>query len=58
LCAERLAVIPAGSAVVVRALAAAGDATYAELGADLDRCLQRATSIGVRDRDARPGTVS
>jgi ribonuclease P protein component len=51
LCRDRLAELPPGSELVVRALAAAGRATYQELGADLDRCLQRAL-------DQRAGTVS
>jgi ribonuclease P protein component len=51
---ERLAGLPAGSEVVVRALAPAADASYAELGADLDRCLQRALG----DRVHGQGTVS
>jgi len=51
LCRERLATIPAGCEVVVRALAPAAGASYAELGADLDRCLQR--GLG-----RRPGAVS
>jgi len=38
---DRLDEVPAGTQVVVRALAAAAQASYAELGADLDRCLQR-----------------
>jgi ribonuclease P protein component len=50
LCRDRLGELPAGSEVVVRALEPAGRATYQELGADLDRCLQRVLS--------GPGTVS
>ena len=41
LCRDRLSQFPPGSELVVRALAAAGRATYQELGADLDRCLGR-----------------
>jgi ribonuclease P protein component len=41
LCLKRLAVLPTGSEVVVRALPPAAGATYAELGVALDRCLQR-----------------
>jgi ribonuclease P protein component len=41
LCRERLPLLPPGSELVVRALPAAARASYAELGADLDRCLQR-----------------
>jgi ribonuclease P protein component len=55
LCRERLAVLPPGSELVVRALAPAAGATYQELGADLDRCLQRVLEA---DRDAGPGTVN
>jgi ribonuclease P protein component len=51
LCRDRLDRIPPGSGLVVRALTPAAGATYQELGADLDRCLQR-----VLDRGA--GTVS
>jgi ribonuclease P protein component len=51
LCRERLDKLPAGSELVVRALAAASHASYQELGADLDRCLQRALAAG-------SGTVS
>jgi ribonuclease P protein component len=58
LCRERLDVLPAGSELVVRALPAATDATYQELGADLDRCLERVLSGGRGDRGPRPGTVS
>jgi ribonuclease P protein component len=36
---ERLASLPAGSMLVVRALPAAAEAGYDELGAELDRCL-------------------
>lgn len=41
LVAERLERLPAGSRLVVRALPTAASATYAELGADLDRGLDR-----------------
>jgi ribonuclease P protein component len=41
LCRERLVRLPSGSWLVVRALPAAAGASYQELGADLDRCLQR-----------------
>ena len=51
---ERLDALPAGTQVVVRALPAAADATYVELGAALDRCLERAQ----RDRVRGQGTVS
>ena len=46
LCRERLQLLPAGSELVVRALAPAARATYQELGADLDRCLERALAHG------------
>ena len=51
LCRERLPSLPPGCEVVVRALPPSADASYAELGADLDRCLQRGLLRG-------PGTVS
>lgn len=38
---ERLAVLPSGSVLVVRALPAAGPASYLELAGDLERCLER-----------------
>lgn len=41
LVAERLGTLPAGSALVVRALPPAAAATSAELGADLDAALRR-----------------
>jgi ribonuclease P protein component len=41
LMAERLDRLPAASRVVVRANPAAATATYRQLGADLDRCLDR-----------------
>lgn len=42
LVAQRLTRLPAGSSLVVRALAASADASYAELGADLDKALAAA----------------
>jgi ribonuclease P protein component len=45
---ERLAALPGGSMLVVRALPPAGSASSAELGADLDSALVRA----LRDRGA------
>ncbi|WP_091061880.1 ribonuclease P protein component [Micromonospora humi] len=39
---ERLAELPAGATLVVRALPPAADATYARLGADLDAALSAA----------------
>jgi ribonuclease P protein component len=52
---ERLVDLPRGSEVVVRALPPAAGATYAELGAALDRCLQR--GLGPPSRQGQ-GTVS
>jgi ribonuclease P protein component len=46
LCRERLDRLPAGSDLVVRALAPAAQATYQELAVDLDRCLEGALSHG------------
>jgi ribonuclease P protein component len=39
---ERLATLPAGSALVIRALPGAADRPYAQLGADLDGALAAA----------------
>ncbi|MFI1196837.1 ribonuclease P protein component [Micromonospora sp. NPDC020750] len=48
---ERLAALPAGSILVVRALPAAAEASYARLGADLDGALATArTPRGRRSR--------
>jgi len=47
LCRDRLPLLPSGSALVVRALPGAADAGWAELGRDLDRCLERSLA---RDR--------
>jgi ribonuclease P protein component len=58
LCRERLVRLPAGAEMVVRALAPAADATYQELGADLDRCLERALPEGPCDHVSGRGTVS
>jgi ribonuclease P protein component len=55
LCRDRLGGLPAGSRLVVRALPPAAATPYQELGAELDRCLQRA--LGSR-RASGPGTVS
>ena len=41
---DRLADLPPASTLVVRALAGAGDASYAELREDLARCLGRVTA--------------
>ena len=48
---ERLAVLPVGSQVVVRALAPAATAPYSRLGADLDGAL--ATAVRRADERAR-----
>jgi ribonuclease P protein component len=59
LCRERIDALPPGSQVVLRALAPAADATYAELGAELDRCLQQAQDRSPgRPRRRDQGTVS
>jgi len=56
---DRLADLPSGSRVVVRALAPAAGALYAELGADLDRCLHQALDDRSGDRPVRgQGSVS
>ncbi|WP_081615423.1 ribonuclease P protein component [Nocardioides sp. Iso805N] len=41
---ESLGELPGAAVLVVRANPAAAEATYQELGADLDRCLQRVSS--------------
>jgi ribonuclease P protein component len=51
LCRDRLAQLPPGSELVVRALPASAEASYSELGAELDRCLERVLPT-------RPGAVS
>ncbi len=38
---ERLDTLPGSAVLVVRALPPASEASYAELGSDLDRCLDR-----------------
>jgi ribonuclease P protein component len=45
---DRLAELPPGSLVVVRALPGAGDADYAQLAQDLDAALQRLLGGGAR----------
>ncbi|GHE42410.1 ribonuclease P protein component [Streptomyces longispororuber] len=45
---DRLALVPPGSLVVVRALPGAGDATYAKLADDLDAALRRLLGGGAR----------
>jgi ribonuclease P protein component len=51
---DRIALLAPGSLLVVRALPPAGVASYPELAADLDRCLQRVTGPPVA-RGAEPG---
>ena len=46
---ERLAALPAGTLLVVRALPAAAQASYAQLGADLDGALATARSRRTRE---------
>ncbi len=41
---EHVSSLPGAAVLVVRALPAASDASYAELGADLERCLRRVRS--------------
>lgn len=43
---DRLAALPSGALLVVRALPAAATAASAELGADLDACLSRLVPVG------------
>nr|EIF91066.1 RNase P component [Streptomyces tsukubensis NRRL18488] len=45
---DRLAELPAGSLVVVRALPGAGDADHAQLARDLDAAFQRLLGGGAR----------
>jgi ribonuclease P protein component len=45
---ERVALLPPGSLVVVRALPGAGDADHAQLAQDLDAALQRLLGGGAR----------
>ncbi|MEU7644300.1 ribonuclease P protein component [Streptomyces huasconensis] len=45
---DRLAAVPPGSLVVVRALPGAGDADHAQLARDLDAALQRLLGGGAR----------
>jgi ribonuclease P protein component len=48
---ERIDSLPRCSTLVVRALPPAADATYAALGADMDRALSRSTRVGTRSRN-------
>ena len=54
---DRLAALPAGSIVVVRALPGAADCTSSELGAEIDRCLLKAARRAPRV-EARAGATS
>ena len=54
LCRDRLPSLPAGCELVIRALPSAAHASYQELGAELDRCLERALG----DDGPGHGTVS
>ena len=58
LVAERLALLPAGSTLVVRALPAAASADYARLGEDLDHVLRRLVSSRATDEAAQAGSSS
>jgi ribonuclease P protein component len=49
---DRLDALPAGSLLVVRAQAPAATASYPELVADLDRCLQRVVPSGAMAGEA------
>jgi ribonuclease P protein component len=47
-CAEALSRVPQGTDVVIRALPSSATATYAELRADVDRCLTRLSRVDAR----------
>jgi len=47
LCRDRVDRLPAGSSMVVRALAPAAHASSAELALDLDRCLERSLALPI-----------
>lgn len=49
-CAEALADVPEGADIVIRALPASATATFAELSADVNRCLARFSREFVRDQ--------
>jgi ribonuclease P protein component len=55
LCRDRVAGLPAGSLVVVRALPGAAPASYEALGAELDRCL---TAVTARHRSSAETAAS
>ncbi|MDN3445234.1 ribonuclease P protein component [Microbacterium sp. APC 3901] len=44
-CADALARVPEGTDVVIRALPASATASYAELSADVNRCLERLAQV-------------
>ena len=44
LCRDRIGTLPPGSMLVVRALPAAAEASYEELGRELDRCLAKVSA--------------
>ena len=54
----RVALLPGGALLVVRALPAAATASYEELAADLDRCLRRSLDAGQPARPAGSGQVA
>ncbi len=55
ICAELLPEVPVGADVVLRALPAAAAATYADLSADVVRCVRRLSSS--RPAAAAPGST-
>jgi ribonuclease P protein component len=55
LCRDRLALLPPGSSLVVRALPPAAAAPSSELAADLDRCLERSLAQPAGSRGAVSG---
>ncbi len=55
---ERVAALPEGALLVVRALPPAATASYQELATDLDRCLKRSLDAGQPARPAGSGQVA
>lgn len=53
----RLAHLPGGSRLVVRALPPSAASAYADLGADLDRCLTKVGVAGVLEATEAPEPV-
>lgn len=45
-CAEALPRVPEGTDVVIRALPSSATASYADLRADVNRCLERLSQVG------------